>query len=39
MKNLDIPSRVVLEVVPEKYITCDAAKMMAESLEQLLGRT
>jgi general stress protein 26 len=38
MKNLDIPSRVVLEVVPEKYITCDAAKMMAESLEQLLGR-
>ena len=34
-KNLDSPLRVVLEVIPEKWITCDAARMMADSFAAL----
>lgn len=34
-KNLDSPLRVVLEVIPEKWITCDAQKMMADSFAAL----
>jgi general stress protein 26 len=34
-KLLDSPLRVVLEVVPEKYITYDGAKMMAHSAGKL----
>lgn len=29
--NLDSPLRVVLEVLPEAWITCDAGRMMADS--------
>ena len=34
-KHLDSPLRVVLEVSPEKWLTCDAAKMMGESFAEL----
>lgn len=34
-KHLDSPLRVVMEVVPEKWITCDAAKMMGASFAEL----
>lgn len=34
-KHLDSPLRVVLEVEPAKWITCDAAKMMGESFKDL----
>jgi hypothetical protein len=34
-KHLDSPMRVVMEVVPEKWITCDAAKMMGASFAEL----
>ena len=34
-KHLDSPLRVVLEVAPQKWLTCDAAKMMGESFAQL----
>lgn len=34
-KNLDSPLRVVLEVIPEKWITCDAARMMTDSFTAL----
>ena len=33
--HLDSPLRVVLEVVPGKWLTCDAAKMMGESFAEL----
>jgi hypothetical protein len=33
--HLDSPLRVVLELVPEKWITCDAAKMMGQSFAEL----
>jgi hypothetical protein len=33
--HLDSPLRVVLEVVPEKTISCDAMRMMAESFAGL----
>lgn len=34
-QHLDSPLRVVLEVVPEKWVTCDAARMMGDSFAQL----
>lgn len=34
-KHLDSPLRVVLEVEPTMWLTCDAAKMMAESFNEL----
>jgi len=34
-KKLDSPLRVVLEIVPEKYITYDAIKMLTHSIGQL----
>ena len=34
-EHLDSPQRVVLEVVPEKWLTCDAAQMMGESFAAL----
>lgn len=34
-KHLDSPLRVVLEVVPEKWVTCDAARMMAQSFAEI----
>jgi hypothetical protein len=35
MAHLDSPLRIVIEVVPEQWITCDAARMMAESFTDL----
>jgi len=35
-KHLDSPLRVVLEVEPQKWLTCDAAKMMSESFDELV---
>jgi len=35
--HLDSPLRVVLEVVPEKSISCDAMRMMQESFAGLAG--
>jgi general stress protein 26 len=37
VKNLDSDRRVVLEVVPEKWITFDATKMMIDSFPQFAG--
>ena len=34
-KHLDSPMRVVLEVEPTMWLTCDAVQMMAESFEEL----
>jgi len=34
-KHLDSPMRVVLEVEPSMWLTCDAAQMMAESFKEL----
>ena len=34
-KHLDSPMRVVLEVEPTMWLTCDAAQMMAESFKDL----
>jgi len=35
IEHLDSPLRVVIEVIPEKTISCDAMKMMTESFEEL----
>lgn len=35
IEHLDSPLRVILEVIPEKTISCDAMKMMNESFEEL----
>jgi hypothetical protein len=34
-KHLDSPLRVILEVIPEKTISCNALQMMAESFKDL----
>lgn len=34
-KHLDSPLRVVFEVTPELWITCDAARMMGQSFSEL----
>ena len=34
-KHLDSPLRVVLEVEPTLWLTCDAAQMMAQSFREL----
>ena len=34
-KHLDSPLRVVIELKPEKWVTCDAAKMMGASFAEL----
>ncbi len=34
-KHLDSPLRVVMEVIPEKWVTCDAAKMMGASFAEM----
>ena len=34
-KHLDSPIRVVMEVVPEMWVSCDAAKMMGASFAEL----
>ena len=35
LKHLDSPLRVVLEVIPEKWVSCNALEMMAESFKEL----
>lgn len=35
VRHLDSPLRVVIEIIPEKWISCDANRMMQESFAEL----